>query len=60
MYPHGFRHTFAIELEAAGTSVTVISKQLGHSSMAVMALNFSHLTNGQAIAALPTADPPPV
>jgi site-specific recombinase XerD len=37
VHPHGFRHTFAVELEAAGTPVTTISKLLGHSSVAVTA-----------------------
>jgi site-specific recombinase XerD len=60
VHPHGFRHTFAVELEAAGTSVTVISKLLGHSSVAVTARYLDHLTNGQAIAALPAADLPPL
>jgi site-specific recombinase XerD len=37
VHPHGLRHTFAVELEANGTPVTVISKLLGHSSVAVTA-----------------------
>ena len=37
MHPHGLRHTFAAELEAAGVPVTTISKLLGHSSVAVTA-----------------------
>src|SRR5690242_16872334 len=35
VHPHGLRHTFAVELERAGTPVTVISKLLGPSSMPV-------------------------
>lgn len=48
VHPHGLRHTFAVELEAAGTPVTVISKLLGHSSVAVTARYLDHLTNAQA------------
>ena len=60
VHPHGLRHTFAVELEAAGTPVTVISKLLGHSSVAVTARYLDHLTNGQAVTALESADLPPL
>jgi site-specific recombinase XerD len=60
VHPHGWRHTFAVELEAAGTPVTVISKLLGHSSVAVTARYLDHLTNRQAVAALTTAELPPL
>lgn len=52
VHPHGFRHTFAAELEQAGTPVTVISKLLGHSGIAVTARYLDHLTNHQAVSAL--------
>jgi site-specific recombinase XerD len=58
VHPHGLRHTFACELEATGTPVTVISKLLGHSSVAVTARYLDHLTNAQAGAALAVADLP--
>jgi integrase/recombinase XerD len=60
VHPHGLRHTFAVELEAAGEPVTVISKLLGHSSVAVTARYLDHLTNGQAVAALTAAELPPI
>ena len=52
VHPHGLRHTFAVGLEAAGTLVTVSSKLLGHSSIAVTHRYLDHLTNGQAVEAL--------
>lgn len=50
--PHSLRHTYAVELERAGTPVTTISKLLGHTSVAVTSRYLDHLTNEQAVAAL--------
>jgi site-specific recombinase XerD len=58
VHPHGFRHTFAVELEQAGTPVTVISKLLGHSSVAVTSRYLDHLTNHQAVSALESVQLP--
>jgi site-specific recombinase XerD len=58
VHPHGLRHTFAVELENAGTPVTVISKLLGHSSTAVTSRYLDHLTNAQAVTALEAAELP--
>ena len=58
VHPHGLRHTFATELEAAGTPVTVISKLLGHSSVAVTSRYLDHLTNAGAVSALQAAELP--
>ena len=52
VHPHTLRHTFAWELEQAGVPVTVISKLLGHSSVAVTSRYLDHLTNHQAVTAL--------
>lgn len=46
--PHTMRHTFAMELVRAGTPITVISKLLGHSSVAVTARYLDHLSNYEA------------
>ena len=60
VHPHGLRHTFAVELDAKGTSLSVISKLLGHHSVATTMRYIDHLTNGQAIAALQEVDLPPL
>jgi integrase/recombinase XerD len=60
VHPHGLRHTYADELEKAGLPVSVISKLLGHSSVAVTSRYLEHLTNGDAIAALEALDLPEV
>lgn len=60
VHPHGLRHTFACELEAQGAPVTVISKLLGHSSVAVTARYLDHLSNAQAIEALGNIEMPPL
>lgn len=58
--PHGLRHTFAAELEAAGVPVSVISKLLGHSSIAVTSVYLDHLTNAGAGKALAETVLPPL
>jgi integrase/recombinase XerC len=60
VHPHGLRHTFADELRAAGVDVGVISKLLGHSSIAVTSRYLDHLTNHQAVTALERVDLPPL
>lgn len=52
VHPHGLRHTYAFELHQQGLPVAVISKLLGHSSIAVTARYLDHLTNQEAIDAL--------
>lgn len=58
VHPHGLRHTFADELRAAGVDVVVISKLLGHSSIAVTSRYLDHLTSHQAVTALECVDLP--
>jgi len=60
VHPHGLRHTFAVELDAAGTSISVISKLLGHRSVPTTARYLDHLTNGHAVAVLEGTDLPPL
>ena len=60
VHPHGLRHTFADELRAAGVDVVVISKLLGHSSIAVTSRYLDHLTNHQAVTALEGVELPPL
>ena len=42
-HPHGLRHSHAMELAYNGTPVNVISKQLGHSSVAVTSIYLDHI-----------------
>lgn len=60
VHPHGLRHTYADELREAGADVVVISKALGHSSIAVTARYLDHLTNGQAVDAVAALELPDV
>lgn len=55
---HGLRSTFADELDAQKTPVTVISKLLGHSNVPTTARYLDHLSNSQAVTALRGVDLP--
>lgn len=43
VHPHGLRHTHATELLTEGANVGVISKQLGHSSIATTSRYLDHI-----------------
>lgn len=43
VHAHGLRHTMAAELRAEGTDIGIISKQLGHSSIATTARYLDHI-----------------
>jgi len=60
VHPHGLRHTYAVELRESGVDIAVISKALGHESIATTARYLDHLTNDQAVAAVAALDLPEV
>jgi site-specific recombinase XerD len=43
VHPHGMRHTHAAELRAEGIDIGIISKQLGHTSIATTARYLDHI-----------------
>jgi len=43
VHAHGLRHTHAAELRAEGVEVGIISKQLGHASIATTAVYLDHI-----------------
>ena len=49
VHPHGLRHTGAAELRAEGVDIGVISKQLGHASIATTARYLDHIQPQQVI-----------
>lgn len=52
VHPHIFRHTHAVELREEGVDIAVISKQLGHSSIATTARYLDHLYPGAVTEAI--------
>jgi integrase/recombinase XerD len=52
VHPHGLRHTGAAELRAEGVDVGIISKQLGHSSIATTARYLDHISPAAVIQAM--------
>jgi site-specific recombinase XerD len=44
VHPHGLRHTMACELLQEGIDIGIISKQLGHSSIATTARYLDHIS----------------
>lgn len=51
-HAHGLRHTLAFELAREGVSVPVISRVLGHSTVATTAVYLQHVTNAEAVDAM--------
>ena len=49
VHPHGLRHTGARELLSEGVDVGVISKQLGHTSIATTARYLDHISPQRVI-----------
>lgn len=52
VHPHGLRHTHAAELRSEGVDVGVISKQLGHRSIATTARYLDHIAPADVVAAI--------
>ena len=52
VHPHGLRHTGAAELREEGVDIGIISRQLGHSSIATTARYLDHLSPQQVIDAM--------
>jgi integrase len=52
IHPHGFRHTYAVELSREGVPVDLIRKLLGHSSLATTVRYLDHLEPVEAIRAI--------
>lgn len=44
VYPHGLRHTHAVELERQGFTVSEIQQQLGHSNLHTTATYLNHIS----------------
>lgn len=49
VHSHGLRHTHAVELMREGVPILMISRQLGHSSMAITQRYVDHLEPGEVI-----------
>lgn len=49
VHPHGLRHTHAVELMQEGADVGLISKQLGHGSIAATAYYLDHINPQRVI-----------
>jgi len=52
VHPHGLRHTFAAELRAEGVDIGVISKQLGHRSVASTGRYLDHIAPSGVVSAI--------
>jgi site-specific recombinase XerD len=52
VHAHGFRHTHAYELMMEGIPVSIIQRQLGHSSLATTDTYLSHIAPQQVIDAI--------
>ncbi len=49
VHAHGLRHTHAAQLRAEGVDIGIISKQLGHRSIATTARYLDHIAPQQVI-----------
>lgn len=49
VHPHGLRHTHAVELRQEGWDIPLISRQLGHASIATTAVYVDHLFPAEVV-----------
>ena len=49
VHAHGLRHTHAVELRKEGWSVPLISRQLGHASIATTQIYVDHLFPAEVV-----------
>ncbi len=54
VHAHGLRHTHAAQLRVEGVDIGIISKQLGHRSIATTARYLDHIAPQQVIEAMRT------
>jgi len=52
VHPHGLRHTHAAQLRAEGVDIGIISKQLGHRSIATTARYLDHIAPWAVVEAM--------
>jgi hypothetical protein len=52
VHPHGLRHTGAAEMRAEGADIGIISRQLGHSSIATTSRYLDHIAPEQVVQAM--------
>jgi site-specific recombinase XerD len=52
VHPHGLRHTHAVELRREGVDIAIISKQLGHRSIATTARYLDHVAPFEVVEAM--------
>ncbi len=52
VHPHGFRHTHAAALAAAGLPINVIQRQLGHANAAITSHYLDHIAPADVVAAI--------
>ncbi len=52
VHPHGLRHTGAAEMRSEGIDIGVISKQLGHASIATTDRYLNHLSPAAVVEAV--------
>jgi len=52
VHAHGLRHTHAAQLRAEGVDIAIISRQLGHSSIATTARYLDHIAPTAVIEAM--------